>query len=207
MYAVYMEAELRKLEAWLAEHRPSYRQALRPGTDDSKLRECEDAFGSALPDSLRALYLWHDGQSAGCLERLDRHGMFQPLDAVVRTAREMNELAETGDLPHESWWRPTWVPFLWSGGGSYLCVDLEGSFDGRRGQILELVGDDFERIIWFPDVEAWLRVLLEGLDGGLLVAREGDVDVEDPEAYESLIARLFPGHPRAVALAPPDDVT
>ena len=132
MYAVYMEAELRKLEAWLAEHRPSYRQALRPGTDDSKLRECEDAFGSALPDSLRALYLWHDGQSAGCLERLDRHGMFQPLDAVVRTAREMNELAETGDLPHESWWRPTWVPFLWSGGGSYLCVDLEGGFDDAK---------------------------------------------------------------------------
>jgi cell wall assembly regulator SMI1 len=50
-----------------------------------------------------------------------------------------------------------WVPFLGSLIASHLCVDLYGSFTGRRGQVLEFWPHDPDRLIVAPSLAAWLR--------------------------------------------------
>jgi cell wall assembly regulator SMI1 len=58
-----VDAVLAELGQWLNEHRTDYARALQPGASDSMLDQCSAVIGKPLPDELRALYRWHDGQA------------------------------------------------------------------------------------------------------------------------------------------------
>ncbi len=54
---------LARLERWLARHRRRFFKGLRPGATAAELKDLEKSLGQALPDELRRLLAWHNGQS------------------------------------------------------------------------------------------------------------------------------------------------
>lgn len=104
-------------------------------------------------------------------------------------------LLEGGDFEVENWWRTGWVPFLHDGGGNYLCLDLEGTFTGRAGQLLEFWHDESDRDVLFPDFEGYLQTLVDCLEG-----REWGEDEEYWELGKECVTSHNPGYPKAVTV-------
>ena len=57
-----MNATLDRLDQWLETHLPELHADLAPGATDAAIAEFEQQVGRAFPESLKALYRWHDGQ-------------------------------------------------------------------------------------------------------------------------------------------------
>lgn len=180
-----------RLEGWLRERRPAYLARLEPGASGEQIRALERAVGAGLPEEFAALYRWRDGQSPGCYKALHDNFMFSPLAAAGRARKALNDLLDGGEFDRENWWRPGWVPFLDNGGGDHLCLDLEGTFTGRRGQVLEFRHDDAERAVLFPDFASYLEALVRSLE---------ETEWEEGEQFwemdRALAARVSPGHPK-----------
>ncbi|HJS82989.1 MAG TPA: hypothetical protein VJ742_09180, partial [Nitrososphaera sp.] len=47
-----------------------------------------------------------------------------------------------------------------------ICFDLEGTFTGKKGQLIEFRHDDAIRVIAYPSLTIWLQVLVESLEAG-----------------------------------------
>jgi cell wall assembly regulator SMI1 len=104
--------------------------------------------------------------------------------------RIMKELTEAGEFEFEYWWRPGWIPFLANGGGDNLCLDLEGSFNGRVGQVLEFWHIDTDRTVLYPSLDNYLETVVSSLESGAWPENEEFW----PTSHEH-IARLNPGYP------------
>lgn len=53
---------LADLDAVLAEKRPDYAALLRPPLTAAQIGALEEEYATTLPDEVKALYAWHDGQ-------------------------------------------------------------------------------------------------------------------------------------------------
>ncbi len=62
---------LTRLEAWLKEHRPEYLAALLPGAKPAELKALQQALKMPLPNGLRDLLSWHNGQKLDYPERFE----------------------------------------------------------------------------------------------------------------------------------------
>src|SRR5262245_49333637 len=105
---------VKRLDAWLKEHRPDYYRLLNPGVSAAELKVFEEELGAKLPRAFRELYLWRDGQrdhGLGSL-RLVWNQTFMPLARVRSTWKEFNALKETSWALSPTWWNELWVPFL-----------------------------------------------------------------------------------------------
>ena len=78
---------------------------------------------------------------------------------MAETMRINRELLADGDFV-PNWWRPGWLPFLTNGGGDEICLDPEGTFTGRPGQLIEHWHDWEARTVLFPTVTAWLAAVV-----------------------------------------------
>ena len=98
------------------------------------------------------------------------------------------ELLTDGDFV-ANWWRPAWVPFLENGGGDHLCLDLEGTFTGRPGQLIEHWHDGPERSVLYPDLTSWLAAVVETYEKTLESGSRcsdgefADVELECPPGF------------------------
>ena len=153
------------LSRWLEAHRPHTARSLRPGLDHDQLAAVGDALGFPLSAPLRSLWRWHDGQDltpeGGTLVY---NLTLLPTAEVVRAVRLQREL-----FPKDTeWWGTRWVPLLTNGAGDYLCLDLAAeapiarrAVPPRRGQVVQFWHDSGERAVLAPDLETFLRALLD----------------------------------------------
>ncbi|MCR5890039.1 SMI1/KNR4 family protein [Hymenobacter sp. J193] len=183
---------LSRLDTLLQQHRPEYYATLAPPATATELDALEAAFQLKLPTELRQWYGWHNGH-------LESKSIFQnhefiqgnslaPLSSVAESMRVNCELLAAGEYFMPNWWQTNWVPFLENGGGDHICLDLEGTFTGQPGQVLEQWHDMEQRTVLFPDLTAWLRAVVQayeqaGAQGQLTDEQTEDLELEYPSGF------------------------
>lgn len=179
-------ALLQRLDALLQRHRPAYYATLEPPAAADEIAAFEAEFRLTLPAELRLWWGWRNGQRG--FDSLIEYRSPQSVSGAAATMRVNCELLADGDFA-PNWWRPAWVPLLENGGGDHLCLDLEGTFTSRPGQLLEHWHDGPERAVLFPDLTAWLAAVVAAYekaygDGRPLSDEEfADIELEYPAGF------------------------
>jgi cell wall assembly regulator SMI1 len=151
---------VRRLDAWLSEHRPEYYAHLLPGLTDSEWVAFEDSIGVMPPDSFRVLYQWRNGQQD---DQSFRGNQYWMSSAEVTSSKELMDSMIGYDF-EPGWWDRNWIPFLHNGGGSHLCVDVVGIDSGTAGQLVEFWNRDADRPVVAPSLEHWLYGFVRSLE-------------------------------------------
>lgn len=151
---------IQKLDKYLSTTRPDYYSELNEPLDDSQLDKLEAYYKIKIPEDLRTLYKWKNGQKQNCYEALVNNSTFVPLNQALYDASELNPMIGT-DFDIENWWNENWIPIFQNGGGDSICYDLKGIFTGDAGQFVEFWHEDNDRNVISPSLEAFLAKIIE----------------------------------------------
>lgn len=138
-----------RVSAWVSSNVPEGAVSLRPPLDEAA---CE-----AVPEGVRALYRFADGQE-GRDELFDQY-RFLPA-AEAREEKEAMDRLATEEGWEEAWWSPRWWPFASDGAGQLLVAEVDG------GEVREFFHDDEARPVLAPSAEAFLERFAESLESG-----------------------------------------
>lgn len=153
-----MKTQLEILDRHLQTQRPDFHAFLQPPLSAEAIAALEKRYGTRLPEDLKALYLWKNGQSDESFEALVNNCMFMPLEEALDTAADLTSMIGS-DFEIAGWWNEKWIPFLHNGGGSYICYDAGGSFTGRKGQLVEYWNKDADRNVIAPSLDALIAAM------------------------------------------------
>ena len=153
---------LARLDQWLNSERERFQQALLPGATAADCDALAAEMGRPLPEELRALLMWHNGQNP------DVPGAFEQNWILMSTEEIADAKKELDDHPHEGW-RKNWLPFLDDDNGDYRCLDL----DSPGCPVLECWRGRADHPVVAPSLSAWLESFVTALERGAYA--------EDPE--------------------------
>jgi cell wall assembly regulator SMI1 len=193
---ILMPALLERLERWLRDNRPEYYDWLRPGLPERELTALERDLGRNLPAGFRELYRWHDGQEPECTIAFQYNQMFMSMDNVKLVWAALGQLMDGGEFPETNWWSKAWLPFLDTGNGDHLCVDLDGAFSGVSGQVLTFYHDWECRNIEFPSLEKWMDAFVQSVEAGLWEEEEDEFKPHDMSKVRAIRSRVALGYPQ-----------
>lgn len=203
-----MKTAMERLEKWLATNLPEVLEDLSPGCSDAEIAEFESLVGRAFPDSLKALYRWHDGQR-GNVNTGPFYGLtFLPLSAAkthwqswkdvieafspeeMTEASAFSKSATPGAIqPHYA--NRYWIPFAYDYGGNHLGVDLDPAEHGVSGQVINFGRDEDDKYVVSGSLAAFVEWLVDQLEGGNFAIREEDdggrsLNTKVPEKFHFL---------------------
>ena len=187
---------IERLDRWLQENRSGYYSQLLPGLTDEKVIEFEEALGVSLPPGFKLFYKWKNGQPSESYDSFIFNLTLMPDHEVLEAVQIGKELLECGDFDRANWWSPKWIPFLSNGGGNYYCIDLEGTFSGKVGQILEFLHDDSLRPLVHESFLTSLQTTVKAFEGGLFLYDEQyGMQARDWDTYCAFHTENNPGYP------------
>src|SRR5262249_7516964 len=148
---------LTRLEKWLASRRPRYREGLLPGASAAELDAFQSALGIPLPEALRALLSWHNGQSADFVGHLENNWDLMNLNQILQAKKDL----DAGDRT-QTGWQPTWIPFLDDDQGDYVCLDASQP----EAPVREFWQGQTEPPVVAPSPAAWLEQFVTAVERG-----------------------------------------
>lgn len=157
-----MTVLLARLDQWLNTERERFQQALQPGATTAECDALAAELGKPLPEELRALLMWHNGQNP------DVPGAFEQNWILMSTEEIADAKKELDDHPHEGW-QKNWLPFLDDDNGDYRCLDLSSP----GCPVLECWRGRSDHPVVAPSLAAWLESFVTALERGAYA--------EDPE--------------------------
>lgn len=158
-----MNQLLRRLETWLAKNRSRYLAGLLPGANQGDIDRLQHDLGIPVPESLRALLFWHNGQGEGFVGKFEQDWLFLSSPRIAAAKNDLDaEASKTG-------WHADWIPFLDNDAGDFLCLDTSQAKAPLRAFWL---GKTQHPVI-APSLDHWLKVFVENLEQGIYS--------EDPE--------------------------
>lgn len=172
---------LETIAEWHREHYPASAAALQPGLSDAQIDQRIQSLPFALPQSLREMYRWHNGQRDN--QPFFSHYTFFPLEEALEEyllARET--AAESGKE-----WQPGWFP-VFGFQGDFFLLDLSQS-QGLSPVYLYL-SDETEVPIWYESLEQMLKTLCVYFEQGAYYLDEDGLLLEDFELSEQIRLRL-----------------
>jgi cell wall assembly regulator SMI1 len=153
-----MKALLARLERWLAVHRPDFYKGLLPGARLEELEALQNKLGVPLPESLKALLAWHNGQSADTIARFEQHWALMSTAQIAEAKSELDANA----LEDKTGWQPAWIPLLDNDAGDYVCLDTSEA----SAPVREFWLDRTEHPIVAASLEAWLAERIDAMERG-----------------------------------------
>ncbi|MEW6279367.1 MAG: SMI1/KNR4 family protein [Candidatus Eremiobacterota bacterium] len=200
-------ALLQRLDAFWRKNRPAHYRTLRKPASPAALASLEEELGFSLPPTFKVLYGWKNGETGNCEERFQDNYSWMPLEDVAGAYDMLCDVLGEPALTASNWWNPLWVPFLENGAGDYLCLDLDGSFGGVQGQVLEFWHDEEWRDVRYPSLDAWLEVFVVSLEGGgwHLEDECGFFPRPRSKVFRESLAAVCPGYPKKRKARPVDD--
>jgi cell wall assembly regulator SMI1 len=153
-----------RLERWLAQHRERYLRGLAPGADDARLQRLQAALGRPLPEGLRTLLAWHNGQDDEFSGRFLEGWVLMSADEAESAWKELTSAPEASRV-----WRPEWVPFMEDDRDNYVFLDTSQS----GAPVREFWAKNPEKPTVAPSFEAWLEQFV--------TAVEANQYAQDPE--------------------------
>ena len=193
-----MEELIQRLDSWLRQNRPDYYKKLLPGLTELELTDLEKELGVELPTDFKTFYRWRNGVAWDELECIVPNFEWLSNRGLISHQNTMSEADEDGTdyFPDwENWWGPGWITFLTDGTANYYCLDMEGSFGGKKGQILSIWTDDIHRDIFHESFFMWLETVIIALERGLFRGDEDDTRLQEYETYSELEREINPGYP------------
>jgi cell wall assembly regulator SMI1 len=179
-----MQKLLAILDSNLKTKRPDFYSKLNPALTGEQISELENKFHFTLPDALKEIYKWKNGQRDDCYSGFISNSMFMPLENVFRSKEIMDGMIGY-DFEIENWWNKNWFPIFDNGSGDTICYDNEGIFTGQQGQMLEFRHADNDRNVIFPDLFTFFEAIVKCYDG--LKAEKHDssqfCDIQSPEGF------------------------
>jgi cell wall assembly regulator SMI1 len=158
---------LDRLEKWLAAHRKHLLEGLRPGANEVELQALQGRLGVELPEELRTLLSWHNGQKGEDGGRFEEDWLLLGADRIAEAKAELDEGA-AGDGGGTGW-QAAWIPFLDDDSGNYGFLDTTQSGPPVRAFWL----GKKDQPVLAPSLTAWFE--------GFVGAVEAGKYVEDPE--------------------------
>lgn len=147
---------LARLEKWLATHRPRYLKGLQPGAKKATLDALEKTLGLKLPDSLRSLLAWHNGQGEDFIGCLEESWILMSTDQIAAAKPDLDaEAADTG-------WQTAWIPFLDDDNGNYGCLDTSQP----EAAVREFWVGNADHPVVAAALAAWLEDFVTALERG-----------------------------------------
>lgn len=139
-----MEKILETLDLHIKKLRPELYSHLNASLTEKDIQRIEKQYDIQIPEDLRALYGWKNGQVSDCYDSFVNNSMLIPLEEALDIAQELTSMIGT-DFEIKNWWNENWLPIFHNGDGDYICYDLKGIFTGNKGQILEFWNRDNDR--------------------------------------------------------------
>lgn len=152
-----VQALLGRLEKWLRQHRRRYAEGLLPGASAQELDATQAALGVPLPQDLRALLSWHNGQSGDFIGHLENNWDLMSAGRIVEAKREMD-----GGDHAQSGWQPAWVPFLEDDSGNFLVLDTSQP----SAPVRECWQGNPDHAVAAPSLAAWLEQFVAAVEQG-----------------------------------------
>ncbi|MGO4649800.1 SMI1/KNR4 family protein [Nocardia sp. 2YAB30] len=116
-------------------NRPAYYAGLVPGASVADIDEVARRVGGELPPLLRELLTWRNGQSENYPGHLASRWSLMSTESIASAMEDMAWVKETQGF-EDLWWGTDWVPFLENIFGDHMCIDLQGAFGGKPGQLV-----------------------------------------------------------------------
>ncbi len=172
------------LDANLKTKRPDYYSKLNPGLTDEKIKQLEEKYHFVLPDELKELYKWKNGQQENCYSSLINNSMFLSLESAF-SSKEILDGMIGSDFEIVNWWNENWFPIFDNGGGDHICYDAKGIFTGESGQIIEFWHADHDRNVIFPNFVSLMEAISHFYDSTPIEKFTKDLfyEVQSPEGY------------------------
>ena len=155
-----MDEIIQKLDKYLSTLRPEYYLELNEPLDDSQLDQLEEFYKLKIPNDLRTLYKWKNGQDAKCYEAFVNNSMFIPLHQALYDASELTSMIGS-DFEIENWWNENWIPIFQNGGGDNISYDLKGIFTEQKAQLIEFWHADNDRNVIALSLEAFFGKIID----------------------------------------------
>jgi cell wall assembly regulator SMI1 len=152
---VDMPTLLGRLAHWMGQHRRRFLEGLAPGATSEQLAALHGALGVPLPDDLRELLAWHNGQDDESAGSFEGHWYLMNTHEIESAWRELTAHAERG-------WRREWIPFLEDDRGNYVFLDT--SHPG--GTVREAWERNPEQPTVAPSLAAWLQDFVDAVERG-----------------------------------------
>lgn len=153
-----MKELLKTLDNHLKMARPKYYASLNAPLTESEIDALEKKFKVKLPTDVKMLYQWKNGQNDNCFEAFVNNGMFTPLQQVLASAADLNEMIGT-DFDIKNWWNTNWLPLFSTGGGDEICYDMAGIFTNQPGQIIEFWHETPDRNVIASSLESFIAAI------------------------------------------------
>ncbi|RYE43516.1 MAG: hypothetical protein EOP48_22895 [Sphingobacteriales bacterium] len=175
-----------KIKTWLTKNHPEIICTLNVGASLNDYQELELTIGTSMPDDFKEFYTIHNGQLFTHLCLFDGDILLSVCD-IIREWKQWNDILpiihtnciEQFGSPAESnsdpgikgdWWNPLWIPITANGSGDNICIDLDPSHKGRRGQIIRMCHDDPQRELLAPSFRQWISNYIADLENGIYEA-------------------------------------
>jgi cell wall assembly regulator SMI1 len=146
---------LSRLDHWLEEHRPRYREGLLAGASAADLDALQETLGRPVPDELRTWLGWHNGQDSSVFGGLEED--WHPMSAA-----EIADAKKELDAEGHAGWQRDWIPFLDDDNGNFLCLDPTQAGTPVR----ECWRGKAEGAVVAPSLAAWVEHFVRGLEQG-----------------------------------------
>lgn len=148
---------LKRLERWLSQHRRRYLEGLLPPASPAELEAVQTALGRPIPDDLRALLSWHNGQSEDLIGHFQEDWDLMSTKQIVSLKRELDA---GEDVP--AGWQPVWIAFLEDNSRDFVCLD-----SGAAGApVREVWQGKTEHAVVAPSLAAWLAAFVQDVESG-----------------------------------------
>ncbi len=149
---------LARLDRWLILHRERFEQALRPGATAADCDALTAAIGKPLPEELRVLLTWHNGQNPEVPGAFEGNWFLMSTEEIAVAKNELDA------QPHDGW-HSDWLPLFDDDNGNYFCLDL-----GSPGlPMRECWRGRADHPQVAPSFTAWLETFVNALERGSYV--------------------------------------
>jgi cell wall assembly regulator SMI1 len=146
-----MNKHLEELGKLIKEKNPQLHNSLETGVPDLYMEAEFGPLYDVLPEDLKALWNWHNGQSEDYAADFNptNHEKFLSVDYSAETIETLNDSTEVGVLAENNW-QEDWVPFLEDWKGNYLCVATQ------TGEVFYFDRNETSTGVRYASVTEWM---------------------------------------------------
>lgn len=176
-----MTHEWDRLKKWLYKSCPLMVTSLNKGASSEQLSELEKTLDVSLPEDYKDFLQIHNGQIFNSPALVDLE-VLNSTDFILSEWKFWKELYDAGEFKSyqstpdngikNDWWNPSWIPITSNGYGDHICIDLDPTSGGTKGQIISMFHDDPRRELLALSFKKWLRNYIEDLEKGIHIYSE-----------------------------------
>lgn len=192
---------------WLKENAPDVYSGFNKPAELAELESLQNKLSVEFPDSLRSLYLIHNGQSIECrcgafygMSMLSLEQIESQWSANLQIQRELEHMLDLEPDPDLRSASPgkvklmsfndRWIPIAHDSAGNFVGLDFDPDINGMVGQIINFGNDELVKYVLGNSIEEFLSWYMQQLSSGnYLIARE------DAGGIGETLYRFDPKHP------------